>query len=476
MVCEKSRRMLISWVSRAFELWDMGLKRCDGLLIGEDLEAASKHIWRYDELLSLLKQKHPEWKLPAWTTHKYSGEKQLKSIQLANGSKVIYGNGEARGIQGDGLAFVIAEEPSLYPYLLDVIAQAGIVTMGKNGAPGGYFHGITNAKAENNSWQELKTYYLEHEPENVMPEREGYGTGFTKRITPGGEWFVELDWWMDYHRDHAWLEAEKLRMASVPFQFREQILRQDSQVADALWNREIFDLHRATTHPQLVAVGIGIDPSVSDPEKRKNPYKKPDACGMIIGGIDGEGFGYVLEDISGIMSPEKWAQTACHALKKWIKKTNPLMSRVVYESNQGGELVAMAIRNVWPNAPLQEVRASIGKRARAEPIAQVYEQGRVRHVGNFPALERECVTWDSQNPSSPSPNRIDALVWLFHAFGLDRQKNTTKQRFTKQEKPKRYEKRRYLGYQPQPGERIVPRSPEELACENGTWQSRRPNG
>src|SRR5581483_4910410 len=95
---------------------------------------------------------------------------------------------------------------------------------------------------------------------------------------------------------------------------------------------------------------------------------------------------------------------------------------VVYEANQGGDLVAQAIRVVDPNVPLKAVTASRGKRTRAEPVAALYEQGRVHHVGPFPQLEDQMCTFVPDERAeadraahatgiSVSPDRVDALVW-----------------------------------------------------------------
>jgi phage terminase large subunit-like protein len=111
---------------------------------------------------------------------------------------------------------------------------------------------------------------------------------------------------------------------------------------------------------------------------------------------------FVRADRSGRYSPRGWAAAAIelyHELKA---------DRIVYEKNQGGEMVASTIRSVDPNVPLSDVWASQGKRTRAEPVSALYEQGRVHHVEPFPELESEMTAWV---PGEPSPSRMDALVW-----------------------------------------------------------------
>jgi len=112
------------------------------------------------------------------------------------------------------------------------------------------------------------------------------------------------------------------------------------------------------------------------------------------------------------MSPAKWARLAVQLYDLCTA------SGITAESNQGGELIREVIRGVASNVPVTLVHASVGKRPRAEPVALLYEQGRVRHCGAFPDLEDQMTTWDASDPNSRSPNNVDALVWAFHGLGL----------------------------------------------------------
>jgi phage terminase large subunit-like protein len=87
-----------------------------------------------------------------------------------------------------------------------------------------------------------------------------------------------------------------------------------------------------------------------------------------------------------------------------------MADRIVAEENNGGKLVEQNLRTLWQNVPYRGVRASVGKRARAEPVAAIYEQGRVHHVGSFPRLEDQLTTWEPLGRQR-SPDRLDALVW-----------------------------------------------------------------
>lgn len=155
LIMEKCRRMVISWCARALELHQMGLSRCDQLLVGEDLEAAAKHVWRLKHLYTDLQQRRPEWKLPNHSELKYEGERRLKMFGLPNGSACHYANGQAGGIQGDGYRIITLEEFGIYRYAATMLAQAKIVTQGSATSSGGFVNIITNAST-NQEWQKVK--------------------------------------------------------------------------------------------------------------------------------------------------------------------------------------------------------------------------------------------------------------------------------------------------------------------------------
>lgn len=165
---------------------------------------------------------------------------------------------------------------------------------------------------------------------------------------------------------------------------------------------------------EIKRIVIGIDPTVADPELQRDPHKDMDACGVAVVGADAEGRAYVLGDYTAVMHPSEWAKLAVrlHSVTR--------ASNIVAEGNQGGQLVLMAIKAVSPMVPVTVVHASIGKRARAEPVSMLYEQGRVIHCGDFPDLIDQMCTWNPLDVSAAnkSPNNIDALVWAFHGLGL----------------------------------------------------------
>ena len=168
-------------------------------------------------------------------------------------------------------------------------------------------------------------------------------------------------------------------------------------VPGALWNRAMLDDSRVKEAPDLVRVVVAVDPAVTSGEDS-------DETGIVVAGRAESGHFYVLADRTCRASPDGWARRAVAAFDEWEG------DRIVAEANQGGDLVANVIRTVRPMLPVTLVRATRGKRVRAEPIAALYEQGRVRHVGAFPELEDQMCTF-APDVTTGSPDRVDALVW-----------------------------------------------------------------
>lgn len=169
------------------------------------------------------------------------------------------------------------------------------------------------------------------------------------------------------------------------------------EVEGALWSRATIDKARIGSAPDLVRVVVGIDPAASH-------NSTSNLTGIVAAGVGVDGLGYVLEDGSGRYSPDGWGRRSV-ALYEAHKG-----DRLVAEGNQGGEMVRHVIQSVMPNAPVSIVHARRGKQARAEPVAALYEQGKVRHVGAFAELEDQMATWEPLSGMA-SPDRLDALVW-----------------------------------------------------------------
>ena len=169
---------------------------------------------------------------------------------------------------------------------------------------------------------------------------------------------------------------------------------------DALWHRGSLDQLRQKAAPELTRIVVAVDPPVTS-------HAKSDACGIIVAGLCEQGHGYVLSDQTLTKaSPLKWAHAAVRAFHRFEA------DRIVAEVNQGGEMVEVVIRQIDRSVAITSVRATRGKYIRAEPVAALYEQGRVHHVGSLPLLEDElCDFGPGGLTSGKSPDRLDALVW-----------------------------------------------------------------
>ncbi|MBB5518082.1 DNA-packaging protein [Amphiplicatus metriothermophilus] len=167
-------------------------------------------------------------------------------------------------------------------------------------------------------------------------------------------------------------------------------------VEGALWTWSMIEAARIAAAPGMERVVVAVDPPAS---------AGPDAdeCGIVVAGRAGE-TAYVLADYSARgLSPRGWAGRALAAFEDFDA------DRLVVEVNQGGDMAKAVIAQIDPAAPTRAVRAMRGKRLRAEPVAALYEQGRVRHVGAFRALEDQMTSFTGG--AGASPDRLDALVW-----------------------------------------------------------------
>jgi phage terminase large subunit-like protein len=213
--------------------------------------------------------------------------------------------------------------------------------------------------------------------------------------------------WAAFHftsRDNP--HISQAAVAELAADMTQQSIRQEIEAEDlddvpgALWTRANLDETRVATVPELVRVVVGVDPSAT---------AGGDMCGIVVVAEGSDGHGYVLDDRSLQASPSKWAHEAVAAYHRHEA------DRLIAESNNGGEMVALTIKTI-PGAPLVRlVHASRGKITRAEPIAALSEQKRLHMVGTFPALEDELVSYDG---TGASPNRLDAFVWAASALNI----------------------------------------------------------
>ena len=162
----------------------------------------------------------------------------------------------------------------------------------------------------------------------------------------------------------------------------------------ALWTRAMFEPRRTST--DLARVVVAIDPATTSGEDA-------DETGIIVAGVGYDGRGYVLADYTCRDTPDGWARRAINAYHDFAA------DRIVAEVNNGGEMVGHTLRTVERRIPYKAVHASRGKRTRAEPVAALYEQGKVSHAVGLDTLEDQLVSWTPD--SGDSPDRLDALVW-----------------------------------------------------------------
>jgi len=205
--------------------------------------------------------------------------------------------------------------------------------------------------------------------------------------------------WQTFHfssRENPYISQEAISELAgdmTALAYRMEILAEDiDESPGALWTRKIIEDGRMVKAPDLDYVVVGVDPSITS---------TGDEAGIVTAGNWGKDL-FILSDDSLQGSPLQWAQMAVTAYHKYRADC------IVAEGTQGGEMVEQTIHTVDRSVPVKLVHASRGKQTRAEPIAAIYEQGRGRHVGSFPALEDEMCLW---MPGDPSPNRMDAMVW-----------------------------------------------------------------
>ncbi len=210
------------------------------------------------------------------------------------------------------------------------------------------------------------------------------------------------------HLAPAFLEAVVARYAGTRLGRQELDGELIADRADALWSRAVLEAGRLAAPPgALGRIVVAVDPPAGS-------GARSDACGIVAAGRIGAR-AYVLADASlPRATPEAWAGTALALYHRLAADA------LVVEVNQGGEMAAAVLRQCDPAVPVTPVRATRGKYLRAEPVSLLYAQGRVHHVGTFPALEDEmCDLGPDGLSGGGSPDRLDALVWALTALLLD---------------------------------------------------------
>ena len=174
--------------------------------------------------------------------------------------------------------------------------------------------------------------------------------------------------------------------------------------ADALFPRSLIEASRGDAAPAMNRIVVAVDPPAGG--------KRAGGCGIIVAGRAADGLFHVLADCSlDGARPDVWAAAAIAAFQRYEADA------LIAEINQGGAMVAEVLASIDASVPVSPVRAVRGKAVRAEPVAALYAQGRVRHAGSFPRLEDEMASFGPEGLSNgKSPDRLDALVWAITAL------------------------------------------------------------
>lgn len=178
-------------------------------------------------------------------------------------------------------------------------------------------------------------------------------------------------------------------------------------IEGALWTVGLIDNIRI--HPEIQRSVLAIDPAVTS-------NKNSDETGIIHAGLGTDRKAYVINDISGIYSPNEWVNLVVNYYHQ------NMINEIIIETNQGGDMLRSMINNVDRSIRIKQVRATTGKVTRAEPVVALYEQGMVKHVGSHVKLEEQMITWDAKG-GEKSPDRIDALVYAITDLLVNKKSN-----------------------------------------------------
>lgn len=193
----------------------------------------------------------------------------------------------------------------------------------------------------------------------------------------------------------SWKASIMERYAGTGIGQQELYGRLIDEIEGALWARRWIEDFRVDTAPELVRKVVGVDPSSTSGELA-------DETGIIVAGIGHDKEWYVLDDASGVMSPDTWARKVVDVFYEYE------CDHVIMEAQPLGEAGPLLVAQVDDTVPVRSKPASRSKKVRAEPVSALYQQGRVHHVGLFPELEDQQCTWVQ---GEKSPDRLDALVW-----------------------------------------------------------------
>jgi phage terminase large subunit-like protein len=291
--------------------------------------------------------------------------------------------GETRGgMQAwkESLAFAVRESPALIVATGTPKGNRGVVKFLRERPPGRVVF----------TYPSLADNRYNLEPEIVAEWEADYGGTRLGRQELEGRVLEDVEgalWTLAMIEDNRWPDLAELREALDRTQGSRRVVAVDPAISSG----ETSDETGIVAAARLPGDSDIVGRYVYDEDARRVPH------------------GAVLADRSGRYSPQGWAEAAI-ALYHELR-----CDRIIYERNQGGEMVKATLHAVDPNVPLTDVWASRGKTTRAEPISALYEQNRIHHLGFFPELESEQTAWV---PGEPSPSRMDGLVWaLTDLFG-----------------------------------------------------------
>jgi hypothetical protein len=242
----------------------------------------------------------------------------------------------------------------------------------------------------------------------------------TKETLPNPDEYVEMKVNPEDNRDNLPEEYFSiLSSMSAAKRLRFEAGEWASEVNGALWTLEErqaedggaipgIDTHRVAKVTELRRIVVAVDPSGTKGDDTG------DDIGIVVAGLGFDGRGYVLADATCQLSPDGWGRRAVDMYHRWKA------DRIVAERNFGGSMVEFVVKTADRSVPYKEVTASRGKAVRAEPIAALYEQGKVSHVGHFADLEDQMCNFTSSGyVGEGSPDRADALVWALTELMLD---------------------------------------------------------
>ena len=175
-------------------------------------------------------------------------------------------------------------------------------------------------------------------------------------------------------------------------------------IEGALWNMKLIEKNRASKVPVMKRIVVAIDPAVTSKGTSNE-------TGIIVCGLGVDDLGYVLDDLSGIYTPNGWAKKVINAYH------DQKADRIIGEVNNGGDMIENTLRGLDNSISYKSVHATRGKIIRAEPIVAMYERGEIKHIGIHDGLETQMTTWNARE-GDKSPDRLDALVWGFTELKL----------------------------------------------------------